>query len=264
MARHCIICEIKLSFFYRKSICEHCQETKYNYYLIGDNILKLVELDDNQLTKLAQFGHSDCLYLYESLFQRYLENHRLTKERIKFLRKISSIFSVNDKTIRYERENDLEEEEIKAKKELQEVISKIRNEIKNNNKLPEINKEHFEQLKFPLSKNEEYFISGHTAFHEIEIISNYQSGGERFTERGKKLKSTGNFILTSNTFHYIPFREGRSLKIDLSKIIKYYSEGGWLSIRKDGRGKAYWFKMNSMLVPVCIIGLDFLFEKRNI
>ena len=77
------------------------------------------------------------------------------------------------------------------------------------------------------------------------------------------MKSTGNFILTSNTFHYIPFREGRSLKINLSKIIKYYADGKWLIIRKDDREKAYWFKMYSMTVPVCIMGLDFLFSRRD-
>lgn len=263
MARHCKICEIKLSFLYRKPICKHCYETKYNFYLIGDNISKLAELDDDQLTKLSKFPNFDCLHLYNLLFKKYLKNERLTKEQIKSLRKISIKLSLEDKTLRYERENDLEDKRNKEKKELEEVKNKIRNEIKNNNKLPKINIEYFEQLKFPLSKKEEYFIAGHAAFHEIQIVSSYQSYGERITEKGKKLKSKGNFILTSDTFHYIPFNEGRSLKINLSKIIKYYADGDWLIIRKDDRGKAYWFKMNSMMVPVCIMGLDFLFSRRD-
>lgn len=259
MARQCSICKIKLSFFYRKPICKHCQATKYDYYLINDNILKLIDLNDKQLTKLVEFGHMDCLYLYNLLFKKYLKYERLSKEHIASLRKISIIFSVEDKTLRYEQKNDLEEKKNKERKELED----IKDLIKKTNRLPIINEYYFNQLKFKLSKNEKYFLSGHTNFYERQILSSYQSSGERIVERGPKLKSQGSFIVTWNTFYYIPKFEGSLITIDLSKIRTYDLDGNYLRIRKNGREKAYLFQMNSFILATCIVGLDFLFNRKH-
>lgn len=259
MARHCKICKIKLSFLYRKSICKHCQETKYNYYLIGDNILELPNLVNEKLVKLSQFGDRDCYFLYNKLFKLYVKNIRLTPNQIESLRKISNACSLQDRTLEYERKNKQEEEEKKER----EKIEDVRDLIKKTNNLPEINYDYFDQLKFPLPKNEKFFLVGKTRFHERQILSSYQSGGERITEKGPKLKSEGDFIVSWNKFYYIPKFDGRSITIDLSKIIKYDVNGSYLRIRIEGRQKAYLFQMNPFILTICIIGLDFLYNRRH-
>ncbi len=258
MTRHCSICKIKLSFFYRKHICKDCQSTKYNPYLIGDNISKLPDLINEELTKLAQFGYMDCLHLYNLLFKFYVKNQRLSANQIESLRKISNVWSIEDRTLVYEERN--KQEEIRNR-EIQK-LKDIKDIIKKSNILPKINEDYFDQLKFSLSKNEKYFISGNTNYHQRQILSSYQSFGERITKKGSKLKSKGDFVMSWDKFYYIPKFDGNLITIDLSKIIKYDIDGNFLRIRKEGREKAYLFQMNSYLLEICKMGLDFLSKRK--
>ncbi len=251
MARYCTVCNIKLSFFSRKPICKYCYETKYDYYFLKDNILEIVNLADDQLSKLTEFGSSSCMRFYDTLIKKYAINNRLGEEHIINLRRLSNSFSIPDKMIEFEERN---KEDV--------VIQEIQDYIKWHKSLPEIDPECLEQLKFKMQDDETYHFTFPSALFQIETLASYQSAGRRIVNKGPKLKTKGNVLFTSKRFYYIPELEGKLLTLDYSKITKYNIDDPYLYIRKESREKAYLFFVTSASSKISMIILDYIFNKK--
>jgi len=260
MARHCNVCETKLGFIYRKDVCKHCLEVKYDKFFTRDAILILPKLEEKELDELKKFGKERMVSLYDKLLEEYTLDNIMTEEEISNLEKISKSFELTPEETKHD-----------------EIIypHKIKNYINKNNKLPTLNYDKFKEWGIRIQDDEEYYSSGISNLYEMKAHSRYIAGsrgvsiygfkvgrvqGQRISEQLPVQKSTGKYILTHKRFYYVSDSYGKMTKIDLKKIMSYDSDPDFIIINTHTRQKPYLFQMPLTDIKTTLIGLDFLLD----
>ena len=261
MAKFCKICEQKLGFLYRKSICKHCISTKYDVWLIGNKILELPNRSDDEIIQLTAFGVEKILPLYYKLLEEYISDNLMTEDEIIALERVSRLLELSPQQNKHD-----------------EIIlpHKVKNYIDKNNELPTVNQDNFEKMNMRLIDDEKYFCSGTCHLYELGKQSEYVAGsrgvsifgvrgigrvqGQRVSHTVQRLKSEGDFVMTDKRFYYMPNAYGSVIKLDILKIIKYDYDDEFLIIYKSGRQKPHLFFMSIGDIKICKIGMDFICE----
>ena len=257
MARYCLLCDKKLSFFYRKPICKDCVETKYNHFFIRENILTLPDLPTPQLEELKKFGSDKILTLYETLLEKYTSDNIMTETEIANLEKVSNFFGITAEENKHD-----------------DVIlpHKVKNYLDKHGHLPSVNSDMFESFNLHFN-GEELYNCGYCSLYALKSYSRYIPGsrgvsvygfkvgrvqGQRVSETLPAPKSEGKFVMTDKGFYYIPNTYGNMVKLPYNKIINYGGDDEFLHIYKNGRQSPYLFFMSLGNIKISLLGLDYL------
>ncbi len=261
MTRFCIICNKKHGFFYRNPICKHCISTKYEVWFVSQKILQLPNCSDDEIRELVLFGSEKVVVLYNKLLEEYISDNLMTKEEILALERVSRLLTLSPRQTQHDK-----------------VIlpHKVKNHINENNYLPSVNKDYFEQVDMKLRDDENYFCSGPCNLYELGRQSEYIRGsrgvsvfgvrgigrvqGQRVSHTVQRFKSKGDFVMTDKRFYYMPNTYGMTIKLDILKIVKYDYDDDFLIIYKPRRQKPYLLSMGIGNIKICKIGMDFIFE----
>jgi hypothetical protein len=101
---NCRICGKRLLlFFYSDTIYKECRtQLQAELTNVESSIVKTREITDEQLEILSKQDKRDLLKLYNSLFDKFLEDKELDAKEVQTLKKIQTKFGFTDEEVKFD------------------------------------------------------------------------------------------------------------------------------------------------------------------